>query len=266
MVTSQSSKHHINLALQGGGSHGAFTWGVLDYFLSLNEIEIEGISGTSAGAMNAVILAEALEEKGASYAREALELFWREVSAAGQFSPFNYSPIDRMNGRWDLENSPAFVCFDWWSRLVSPYQFNPLNINPLQAILEKFVDFNHLKKCSKTQLFVSATNVRTGKVRVFENHELSSQVLLASACLPFLFQSVEVEGEYYWDGGYSGNPVLFPLLNNCHSRDVMIVQINPIERKKIPTTAREIINRMQEISFNASLIQEVHTIHLLNCL
>ncbi|MBM3573334.1 MAG: patatin-like phospholipase family protein, partial [Alphaproteobacteria bacterium] len=223
----------INLALQGGGAHGAFTWGVLDRLLEDDRIAIEGISATSAGAMNAVVLAHGMMDGGRPGARAALDLFWRKISEAAQMSPLQPTWLDRLIGSKNLEYSPAYLAFDLMSRMLSPYQFNPLNVNPLSDVLDSVVDFERLHQCDQVQLYISATNVQTGKVRVFDNKEMSLQAVLASACLPFMFQTVEIDGEYFWDGGYMGNPAIFPLIYHCQSRDVVIVQINPMLRKEI---------------------------------
>jgi len=253
----------IELALQGGGAHGAFTWGVLDRILEDDRIRIEGISGTSAGAMNAVVVADGLDRKGKEGAREALRKFWFEVSRAGRFSPFQRTLLDRLIGRWTLDFSPGYVIFDLAARLVSPYQLNPLNINPLRDLIAELVDFDHVRHAEGIKLFVSATNVRTGKLKSFRREEMTADMVMASACLPFMFQAVEIDGEAYWDGGYMGNPALFPLVEECQARDLVIVQINPIVRSEIPRRANDILNRINEITFNASLIKEVRTISLL---
>jgi NTE family protein len=251
----------INLALQGGGAHGAFTWGVLDRLLEDQRIAFEGVSATSAGAMNATVLAYGLTEGGREGARKALEGFWRRVSHAASVGPLQPTWLDRLMGNRSLENSPAFIAFDLISRLLSPYQFNPLNRNPLREVLEQSVDFDRLRSAvCPVKLFLSATNVRTGKIKVFENDVIGPDSVLASGCLPFLFQAVEIDGEHYWDGGYMGNPAMFPLIYGCDSRDVMIIHINPLERKELPTTAFEIMNRVNEISFNSSLMREMRAI------
>ena len=195
----------VDLALQGGGSHGAFTWGVLDRLLEEPWLEIDGISGTSAGAMNAAVLADGYAKGGPSGAREALEKFWRRVSDAARFSPFKRGPFDVILGRWTLDSSPMYVAMDLMSRLVSPYQLNPKGKNPLREILADLVDFERLAQ-SSIKLFITATNVRTGRGHVFKNGAITPDVLLASACLPTMFQAIEIDGEPYWDGGYSGNP------------------------------------------------------------
>lgn len=252
----------IDLALQGGGAHGAFTWGVLCRILEEEWLEIEAISGTSAGAMNAAVLASGFARGGRAGAREALDLFWRKVSEAARFSPFQRSPLDILLGRWTLDNSPLFVAMDMMSRVVSPYSLNPAGTNPLTDILAEVIDFGGLTK-SPIKLFITATNVRTGRGRVFRNAEITPDVLLASACLPTLFQAVEIDGESYWDGGYSGNPTMTPLIRESDALDTILVQINPVERPGTPRNARDILNRLNEVSFNAVLLKELRMMALL---
>ena len=250
----------INLALQGGGAHGAFAWGVLDMLLEDGRLEIEGISATSAGAMNGAVMACGFVEGGREGARKALSDFWRRIANAACASPLQPSLLDRMMSKHGLDFSPAFQTFDLLVRLFSPYQFNPLNFNPLRGILEQSVDFARLRESSAIKLFLSATNVRSGKVRLFRNAEITADAVMASACLPLLFQAVEIEGEAYWDGGYMGNPAIFPLIYECSSADVVVVHINPIARPEVPKTAAEILNRIDEISFNSSLMREMRAI------
>jgi NTE family protein len=255
-----SSPKAINLALQGGGAHGAFTWGVLDRLLEDGRLVIDGISATSAGAMNAAVVAQGLLAGGPAAARRDLEQFWRRVSLMAAASPLQQSWFDRLFGGYGLEFSPSYQMFDFMTRVLSPYQFNPSDINPLRELLVDSIDFERLRAGGGIRLFVAATNVRTGKIKVFESRELSASALLASACLPLMFRAVEIDGEHYWDGGYMGNPAIFPLIYNCESRDVVIVHINPIERDELPTNARDILNRMDEISFNSSLMRELRAI------
>lgn len=250
----------INLALQGGGAHGAFTWGVLDALLADERVVIEALSGTSAGAMNAVVLAEGLERGGKEAAREALHDFWFAVSEAGRTSPIQRSPFNVLLGDWSLDNSPTYLMFDLLSRIASPYDMNPLNLNPLKDLLERKVSFERVRRCDKVKLFISATNVETGRAKVFERGELTADMVMASACLPFMFQAVEIDGVPYWDGGYMGNPVLYPFFSRCLSNDIVVVQINPILRPGAPKTAHGILNRVNEITFNASLLREYRAI------
>ncbi|WP_424626916.1 patatin-like phospholipase family protein [Bradyrhizobium sp. SYSU BS000235] len=269
MSAPSDASHHgvhdtllVDLALQGGGSHGAFTWGVLDRLLEEPWLRIDGISGTSAGAMNAVVLADGYAAGGPEGARAALELFWQRVSDAARFSPIQRGPLDMLMGRWTLDTSPFFVAFDLAARLFSPYDLNPRGVNPLREILAECVDFERVAK-SSIRLFVTATNVRTGRGRVFRNAELTPDVLLASACLPTLFQAIEIDGEAYWDGGYSGNPTITPLVRECQSKDTLLVAVNPVERQGTPRSAREILDRLNEVSFNATLLKELRMIALL---
>jgi len=254
------SQKPVNLALQGGGSHGAFTWGVLDRVLEDGRIRIEAISGTSAGAMNAVVLADGLVRNGVDGAREALADFWHEVSWAAAQSPIQRNPVNVLLGDWGLENSPSYLFFDLLGRLASPYELNPLNIDPLRKLLAKHVDFDRVNRCDQIKLFVSATNVHTGQARVFSARDVTADAVLASACLPLMFHAVEIDGVPYWDGGYMGNPVLYPFFYHCSSRDILIVQINPVERKQTPKTAREILDRVNEITFNGALLKEFRAI------
>ncbi|MFA5956378.1 patatin-like phospholipase family protein [Hyphomicrobium sp.] len=252
----------VDFALQGGGSHGAFTWGVLDRLLEESWLNIDGISGTSAGAMNAAVLVDGHAEGGAAGARAALERYWRNVSRAALLSPFQRTPLDVMLGRWTLDTSPVFVAMDLMSRVLSPYDLNPAGSNPLHEILNQNIDFDRLAR-APIKLFVTATNVRTGRGHVFRNVDISPEVLLASACLPTMFQAVEINGESYWDGGYAGNPTITPLVRECTSKDTILIQINPIERPEIPRSARDILNRLNEVSFNTVLMKELRMIAML---
>ncbi len=251
----------VDLALQGGGAHGAFTWGVLDRLLE-EDLQIDGISGTSAGAMNAVVLADGYAKDGPQGAREALELFWKRVSDAARFSFLQRGPLDVMLGKWSLDHSPFFIAMDIFARLFSPYDLNPLGVNPLREILTQSIDFKRLPD-SSIKLFITATNVSSGRGRVFRNNEITPEVLLASACLPTVFKAVEINGEHYWDGGYSGNPTITPLIRECKSQDTILVQINPVTRPDFPKSARDILNRLNEVSFNAVLLKELRMIALL---
>ncbi len=250
----------INLALQGGGSHGAFTWGVLDYLLEDRRIAIEGVSGTSAGAMNAAVMASAFVGGGAQAAREALELFWRKVAGFSWLSPVHRTPVDRMLGNWNTDHSPGFLLLEAMSNAFSPYQLNPGNFNLLRDILGEVVDFAALAEPQAPKLFISATNVRSGRNRIFSGSEVTLDALLASACLPNVFQAVEIEGDPYWDGGYTGNPPIWPIIYNCHSPDVVIVQINPLERPGTPRSSAEIMNRLNEVTFNFALVAEMRAV------
>ena len=252
----------VDLALQGGGSHGAFTWGVLDRLMEEPWLRIEAISGSSAGAMNAALVADGWTQGGAAGARAALDAYWRRVSQAAAFSPLQPSLLDRLMGRWTIDTSPAYVVMDLMGRLLSPYDLNPLALNPLRAILADNINFERLAN-APIRLFITATNVRTGRGRIFRNAEITADVLLASACLPTMFQAIEIDGEPYWDGGYSGNPTLTPLVRESDAHDTILVQINPRERPELPRTANEILNRLNEISFNSPLMKELRMMALL---
>lgn len=263
--TEKTMKKIVNLALQGGGAHGAFAWGVIDRILEDGRIGIEGVSGTSAGSMNAVVYAYGNMLGGADGAREQLHNFWKRISELGStLSPMPKMPWESFSLSKSTDNPLLFNMFESFTRLMSPYQFNPFNFHPLKIALNEFVDFDRLHACECSKLFLSATNVRTGKVKVFINKEITTDVVLASACLPFLFQAVEIGGEHYWDGGYMGNPSLFPLFYHTDSRDIVVVHINPIERNKVPTKAPEIFNRVNEITFNASLLKELRAVAFVN--
>lgn len=260
---SDTNAKPIDLALQGGGAHGAFTWGVLDRLLEEDRLRIAGISGTSAGAMNTAVLADGYAANGRKGAQQALREFWYAVSNASRLSPMHRTPIMQWMGNWSLDHSPGYRIAKFFSNIFSPYQFNPLGINPLRDLVARQVNFERVRRCSDMELFVSATNVRTGRAKVFHREEISLDAVMASACLPQIFHAVEIDGEAYWDGGYMGNPVLFPLVDKSEADDIVIVQINPIFRDELPRTATEIINRLNEITFNASLTREVASILLL---
>ncbi len=250
----------VNLALQGGGAHGAFTWGVLDALLQDARIEIAAISGTSAGAMNAVALADGFTAHGPEGAREKLHHLWQSISDAARHSPIRRDPLDVMMGTWNLERSWGYQAMDLMTRLFSPYQFNPVDMNPLRDIVEACIDFDRVRHCDSIRLFISATNVETGRVKVFDSRRLTVDMVMASACLPHLFRAVVIDDVPYWDGGYMGNPALFPFHTESDSADTIVVQINPVERRGIPRSAHDIQNRLSEISFNSSLLKELRAI------
>jgi len=258
---SSVATRRLNLALQGGGAHGAFAWGVLDRLLEEERLEFDGISATSAGAMNATVMVYGYQQGGRAGAKLALGNFWRRIAHAASRTPFQATWWDKLTGNRSLDNSPAFVWLDFVTRVLSPYQLNPTDWNPLRDVLAASVDFDAMKRGKlPIKLFLCATNVRTGKVKVFDESELSVDAVLASGCLPFLFKAVEIDGEAYWDGGYMGNPAIYPLVYHCDAADVMVVHINPIMRKELPVTAGEILNRINEISFNSSLMREMRAI------
>lgn len=257
--TPHPQRKRLNVALQGGGAHGAFTWGVLDRLIRDKRIFIDGISGTSAGALNGTVFADGFIKGGRQGAVDALHDFWKAVSDSAMKAPGQVFANWLMGGgnEWNVDQSPAFVMADYLSRMFSPYQFNPTDYNPLREILAAQVDFEGLRRRKEIKLFVAATNVRTCKLKVFRTDEIYVEALLASACLPLTFQAVEFQGEYYWDGGYLANPPIAPLIHECVSKDVVIVQINPMNRAEVPSTSREILNRINEISFNATLAREM---------
>jgi NTE family protein len=253
----------VNLALQGGGAHGAFTWGVLDHLLEDGRLAVEGISGTSAGAVNAVMLADGLRRGGTAEARKRLADFWRAASLGGDLPALQRAVINRLFSLVPGEGSPTFDWLNAWSRYLSPYDLNPLNINPLKDLIERFVDFEGLRADARP-IFIAATNVQTGRLHIFPHAKISAEAVMASACLPAVFRAVEIDGVAYWDGGYLGNPVLYPFFRSTEAEDVLIVQINPLVRRKIPTSTREIMARVNEITFNSSLMAELRAIEFVN--
>lgn len=247
----------IDIALQGGGSHGAFTWGVLDALLEEGTIGFSGISGTSAGALNAAVLASGFAQGGAVGARQALAAFWGDIGATR--ASFGLDPFEGQASKFNFDANPVFGWFNAVLSAVSPYQFNPLGINPLRDVLARHVDMAAVRAGS-IPLFINATVVSTGQPHIFSGESLSLEALLASACLPQLFQAVTIDGVAYWDGGYSGNPALWPLIYETPAVDVLLVRINPLVRAATPTTASEILDRINEITFNAGLVGEMRAI------
>ena len=259
----QDGPKRINLALQGGGAHGAFTWGVLDHLLEEGRLAIDGISGTSAGAVNAVMLADGLRRGGPDEARKRLSDFWRAASLGGDMPPLQRAVLNRLFSMLPSDNSPTFDWLNAWSKYLSPYDVNPLNINPLKDLIERFVDFEGLRADPRA-LFIAATNVQTGRLHIFPRDKISAEAVMASACLPAVFRAVEIDGVPYWDGGYLGNPVLFPFFRAAAAEDVLIVQINPLVRRKVPHSTREIMARVNEITFNSALMAELRAIEFVN--
>ena len=247
----------ISLALQGGGAHGAFTWGVLDRLLKDRRLRIDGISGTSAGAMNAALLVDGFIRGRRKGAIDALAEFWLRVSQANPFKQHPIHSAGKPASGWNLDNTPQYSAFDLVTRLFSPYELNPLDINPLRDLVAEMVDFDAIRKHPGLKLFITASNVRTCKPKVFRAPDMCAAAIMASACVPLLFRAVELDGEHYWDGGYMGNPSIYPLVQECDSHDVLIVQINPLHRDEVPTRARDILNRITELSFNSSLVREM---------
>jgi len=250
----------INLAMQGGGAYGAFTWGVIDHILDDGRLEIEGITGASAGAVNAVLLADGLARGGREEARKRLADFWRAVSVNSGLPELQRKAMDRLFAFLPMEDTPIGIWVKTVSQYLSPYELNPLNINPLKDLIERFVDFDAVRKAPKPQLFVSATNVHTGRLRIFPHDKITADAVLASACLPMVFQAVEIDGVPYWDGGYLGNPSIFPLFGATQTEDVLLIQINPLARNTTPTSSRDIMSRLNEITFNSPLMGELRAI------
>jgi NTE family protein len=253
----------VSLALQGGGAHGAFVWGVLDEFLEDGRLSVEAISATSAGAMNAVVFAYGMATGGPQAARAKLLEFWREVALLGQAFSFAWAPWDGWARAWKLPADcyPSYYAFHAVAQTLPPYFVNPLGLNPLRNVLLKVVDFSKLNGCvPATRLFLNATNIRSGKIAVFETPAITVETVLASACLPPYFQAIEIDGEHYWDGGYMGNPAIFPLIYREGSKDVIVVHVNPIKRQDLPRSAAEVMHRINEISFNSSLMREMRAV------
>jgi NTE family protein len=259
MTSYKSGRHakHINLALQGGGSHGAYTWGVLERLMGDRRLHIAGLSGTSAGAMNAVVMADGFIKNRRDGAIRSIRAFWERISETGFFNARTQAFWKGHGSTVNLDSTPLYAMFDVVTRMFSPYELNPMDYNPLLDIIEEMIDFEELRRHTELKLFVTATNVRTGKPRVFTTHEMTARVLMASACLPLVFKAVEIDGEHYWDGGYIGNPSIYPLVHECESKDVVIIQINPLRRPDVPQTARDILNRLNELSFNTSIVREM---------
>lgn len=253
---------YLDVALQGGGSHGAFTWGVLDYFLEQEEkLTLEGICGTSAGAVNGAVLAYGLMKGGAEHARQMLQDLWYNIATDPMTVPFfKPGPYDRFFGMGNMDHTMSFKFLEILMQFSSPYDWNPYNLNPLKDLLNRMIDFEELRACQHTQLWVCATNVFHGRLRVFDLPHITADAVCASACLPFLFQAVMIDDEPYWDGGYMGNPPLFPLIENTETGEIMIIQVNPVNINEVPKTAHEIHDRINEISFNSSLMLELRRV------
>ena len=249
----------INLALQGGGSHGAFTWGVLDRLLEDDRLLFEGISGTSSGAMNAAVLVNGFVEGGRAGARQALKTFWERIT--NEFSEIFSGPLymSLLNPFNDV-NHPALENYLALTKTFSPYQLNPMDMNPLRELVSSSINFENIQNNCPVKLFIAATHVRSGKLKIFENNEITIDALMASACLPSIHRAVEINGESYWDGGYSGNPPVFPLIFNCRQQDIVIVLLHPLEIEETPVTAERIQERASELSFNAAFLREMRAI------
>ncbi|MCA0429905.1 MAG: patatin-like phospholipase family protein [Bacteroidetes bacterium] len=255
----------IDLALQGGGAHGAYSWGVIDRLLDEPKIEIDGICGTSAGAMNGVCTIYGLSKGGRNLAKHTLVKFWHKISEAGKLSPLQPTWFDKMLSPGNMDYSPLYKLFSVTSENIAPQQYNPLGFNPLEKILNELIDFEELQKISPPKLFVCATNVKTCKAKVFGPTEITCKAVLASACLPYLFDAVKINGEYYWDGGYMGNPPLWPLTKGTvGTDDILLVKINPFKIDEVPSNSEEIKDRVNEISFNSSLALEIEHLEFIN--
>jgi NTE family protein len=257
-------KKRLNLALQGGGSHGAFTWGVLDRLLEEEDLQIVGVSGTSAGAVNGVALVYGLATGGPEQAKKVLRSVWSENSKMALCSPFQQTWYDRLNGPGNLDHNSIFALGNLLTPMLSPYQCNPINFNPMKMVLNKVIDFSVIQNNSDVKLFLSASNIRTSKVKVFPNNEITVDTVLASSCLPQVFQAVEIEGEHYWDGGYLGNPAMFPLFEETDCKDLLVIQIDSTDYRKLPKTPTDIMDRVTSMSFNSSLMREMRAIHFVN--
>jgi len=263
-IAAASQGQPIALALQGGGTFGAFAWGAIDQLLLDARFEIEAISATSGGAMSAAVMATGMLQGGREKARETLHDFWRKVSLAASMMPLRATAVDKLLSNVGLDFTASSLALDAVTRIFSPYQFNLFDINPLRAILEETADFDLIRRNNKIKLFINATHVRSGKPRVFTTEEITLEAVMASACLPFVFKTVEVGGEPYWDGSYSGNPALAPILKQCVTGDIVLVQITPTFVDEVPTKAADILDRATEISFNAALMQELRGIDAMN--
>lgn len=260
MTVERTSPKRINIALQGGGSHGAFTWGVLDALIEDGRLTFEAVSGTSAGAMNAAILLQGWATGGPDGARAALAAFWGELGQLSVASPIQRTPLDRLQGNWNLDDSPGALWADLVQRTLSPSQRNPLKFDPLRDLLRRHFDQDAVRACHEVKAFIAATNVHTGKVRIFTRDELSIDALLASACLPNVHDAVVIDGEAYWDGGFRGNPPIWPFIYNSESADVVIVEVDPPARRGVPRSNAEIADRLNEITFGGALMAEMRAV------
>jgi len=247
----------VSLGLQGGGTYGAFTWGVLDRLLDEASFSFDSLSGSSSGAVNAVVLADGYALGGGRRgAQQALRRFWTTLGQLSSFSPLQPTMADRMAGRWTMERSPIYQLMEMAGAVIGPVMQLPVTLNPLRNLLQSMVNFERVRACEEMQLFIAATNVRTGTGRIFTRAELDPQKVIASACLPTVFAGVEIDGETYWDGSYVANPPLAPLLDRP-ARDLIVVQNNPIARSSLPRSLADISNRSNEIAFNISFVREM---------
>lgn len=251
----------ISLGLQGGGTYGAFTWGVLDRLLQEERLEITSLSGASAGAINAAIVADGYARGGGREgARRSLDRFWRALGGTALFSPLQRTPLDVLSGGFTMRHSPAYQLMEMAGALAGPVLEMPFTVNPLRNFLTAMIDFERVRACEELKVFVSATEVNSGRGKIFVREEMDVQRLMASACLPTVFAAVQVDGNAFWDGSFAANPPLAPLVESGGAQDLLVVQINPIERKEIPRSMADISNRANEIAFNTSFVREVNAI------
>ncbi|QOL20178.1 patatin-like phospholipase family protein [Candidatus Bodocaedibacter vickermanii] len=258
----QSQKKKVSLALQGGGAHGAFTWGVIDRLLEEN-VEVDGIVGTSAGAMNAVSVLQGLIEGGNDGARKTMRKFWEGVGEKGKDGPLKPMGDDKKRGNYTMYNSFGYIMFDNMIKNMSPYQFNKDDKDPLKEVIEATFDFETLSRETKHKVFLCATHIRDGKVKIFKNEDLCPEAMLASGCLPLIHKAVAVGGEYYWDGGFTANPAIYPLIYGCEAPSIIIVQLNPTLREDVPKDVRGISDRLNEISNNVTMMRELRAINMI---
>lgn len=256
-----SANKKIVLGLQGGGTYGAYTWGVLDRLLQEERLDIVAVSGTSAGAINAAVLADGLAcGGGREGARRALDRFWRALAGTAMFSPLQRTPIDHLAGRFTMRHSPVYHLMEMAGAMAGPVREMPLTVNPLRNFLAAHIDFARVRACEGLQVYVNATNLHSGLGKVWERAELDVQRVMASCCLPTVFASVEVDGELYWDGSFTANPPLAPLVASAGAADLLVVQINPVARTEVPRSIADISNRANEVAFNISFMRELNAL------
>lgn len=264
MAKNAPKKKKISIGLQGGGSHGAFTWGVLDCLLEDGRIDIEGVSGTSAGGMNCLALCQGMAEGGNEGARKTLHRYWKAVSEKSGQIGIVPTPMDKYIGKYGISTNPLFMMMGMISKNLSPYQWNPQNKNMLEDLIGEIFNFKKIAAYKDLKVFLCATNVRTSKLKIFTGAEITSQAVLATACLPSLFQAINIEGEDYWDGGFIGNPAIFPLIYDCETPDIMVILLTPQYRPSTPKTLDEIHWRMTELSLINTLTREMRAIHFIS--
>ena len=260
----KNQKKKVAIALQGGGAHGSFAWGVLHRLLENENIEILGVSGTSAGAMNSAAVIQGLTKGGNKEAIKTLNDYWEAMAKVSKAASSPYAPtlFDKACKYHNLERSPSYFMMEYMQFFLSPYEFNPLNKNPFLDFISDFFDFEAVRN-SNLGLYLATTEVQTGKIKIWDNKKFSPDVLMASACLPFLYQAVEIEGKYYWDGGYIANPAIYPLMDGCDTSDIVIVQLRRLKCDNVPKTRGEITDRLKEVTFNGCLVREMRAIYLI---